>query len=261
MSDEETGDIMSENTQGTPEKAPNESTGLKRFSKRAKVTVGVVVAVLLVGGFAFNQWHEQPSFCGAICHTPMDMYLINYTDGQYDAYGNEMQSEQESMAMMAYMHKEVNNQTCLQCHVPTIQEQLTEGIHWVTGNYVIAGTNELGYAYMHDLNSEELVKYRGGSGDDFCLRDGCHTDTSGNAINTREQLEAATAHMGVRQPHQFDIYSAPQHGFDLQCTDCHKGHSQSVYYCTQCHTDTPVPDGWLTADQRRQIEVAAFGTA
>ena len=35
--------------------------------------VGVVVAVVLVcAGGGFYVWHNQPSFCNAICHEPMD---------------------------------------------------------------------------------------------------------------------------------------------------------------------------------------------
>lgn len=246
---------MSEGTQGAPEKKPNESKGFfKRLSKKTKVAAGVIIAVVLVGGIGFYQWHEQPSFCGAICHDPMDMYLVNYTDGQYDAYGNEMQSDAQSMAMMAYMHKEVNNQTCLQCHVAAMEEQVTEGIHWITGNFETAGTNSLGYTYMHDATGDQLVKYRSVTADQFCLADGCHTTTAGEALMTREQLTEATAYLGERNPHKFD-----QHYGVNQCTDCHKGHSQSVNMCSDCHDDAPIPDGWLTVEQRRQVEAAAFG--
>ena len=253
---------MSENTQDAPGKKPNESKGFfKRMSKKAKVTIGVIVAVVLVGGIGLYQWHEQPSFCGAICHSPMDMYLVNYTDGQYDAYGNEMTTEQASMSMMAYMHKEVNDQTCLQCHVPTMEEQITEGIHWVTGDFEIAGTNSQGYGYMPDSTGDQLVKYRSITADQFCLAEGCHTDVAGNQILTRDQLTEATANLASdlggnpdRNPHMFD-----QHYGVNQCTDCHKGHSQSVNMCTDCHDDAPVPDGWLTVEQRKQIEAKAFG--
>jgi nitrate reductase NapE component len=245
---------MSENgkTQGAPAKEPNK--GRKRISSRAKVTIGVIVAVVLVGGFGFYQWHETPQFCGAICHEPMDMYLVNYTDGEYDAYGNQMKSAVESSAMMAYMHKQVNNQTCLQCHQAALEEQITEGVSWITHGYEIAGTNSLGYTYMHDAAGDSLVKYRSVTADQFCLVQGCHTDTDGNAVMTRADLTAATADMGTMNPHQFD-----KHYATWACTDCHKGHSQSVNMCTDCHDDAPVPAGWLTVEEREQIEAKAFG--
>ena len=254
---------MSENTQDAPEKKANESKGFfKRMSKKAKVTIGVVLAVLVVGGLGFNAWHETPEFCGAICHDPMDMYLVNYTDGQYDAYGNEMKSAEESAAMMAFMHKEVNDQRCLQCHVASLEEQLTEGMLWITNGYEKAGTNSLGYTYLHDATGDQLVKYRSVKAVEFCLAPGCHTDTAGNEVLTREQLTEVTkglaADLGAnpdRNPHNFT-----QHYGVNQCTDCHKGHSQSVNMCTDCHDDAPVPAGWLTVEQRNQIEAAAFGT-
>jgi hypothetical protein len=71
---------------------------------------------------------------------------------------------------------------------------------------------------------------------------------------TRSDLEAATEYLGEYNPHKFD-----QHYATWQCTDCHKGHSQSVNMCTDCHAQAPVPDGWLNVEQRRQIEANAFG--
>ena len=50
----------------------------KRRGRRAAVAIGVVAAVLIAAGAGFAVWHEQPGFCGAICHTPMDGYLATY---------------------------------------------------------------------------------------------------------------------------------------------------------------------------------------
>lgn len=50
----------------------------KRPSKKWPIVVGVVVAVLVVTGAGMWVWHGQPSFCGAICHTPMAEYLETY---------------------------------------------------------------------------------------------------------------------------------------------------------------------------------------
>ena len=44
----------------------------QKKKKKWPIVVGVVVAVLVVAGAGFWVWHEQPSFCNAICHTPMD---------------------------------------------------------------------------------------------------------------------------------------------------------------------------------------------
>ncbi|MEG0621206.1 MAG: salivary glue protein Sgs-3, partial [Raoultibacter sp.] len=42
----------------------------KKKGKKWPIVVGVVVAVLVVAGIGGFIWHEQPSFCSAICHTP-----------------------------------------------------------------------------------------------------------------------------------------------------------------------------------------------
>jgi len=68
----------------------------KKARKKWPIVVGVVVAVLVVAGAGFWVWHEQPSFCNAICHTPMDPYLPTYeaTPGEpaTDKWGNELET-------------------------------------------------------------------------------------------------------------------------------------------------------------------------
>ena len=105
--------------------------------KKWPIVVGVVAVVLVAAGAGFFVWHEQPSFCNAICHTPMDAYAESYIDGSHDKYGNELTEESDKMAMMAYYHghtTEGETTNCLGCHVPTLGEQITEGMHWVTGS-------------------------------------------------------------------------------------------------------------------------------
>ena len=50
----------------------------QKKKKKWPIVVGVVVAVLVVAGAGFWVWHEQPSFCNAICHDPMDPYLPTF---------------------------------------------------------------------------------------------------------------------------------------------------------------------------------------
>ena len=50
----------------------NDGAAPKRKRKKWPITVGVIAVVLVVAGAGFWVWHEQPSFCNAICHTPMD---------------------------------------------------------------------------------------------------------------------------------------------------------------------------------------------
>ena len=78
----------------------------KKKGKKWPIVVGVVAVVLIAAGAGFWVWHEQPSFCNAICHTPMDEYLETYeqepgTTG-VDKWGNEVSN---TNAMLAVSHK------------------------------------------------------------------------------------------------------------------------------------------------------------
>ena len=116
----------------------------KKGKKKWPVVVGVVAVVIVAAGAGFWVWHEQPSFCAAICHTPMDAYLETYDSGSYDKYGNELTSEDQKNSMMAYLHKTEAGTTCLGCHQPVITEQVTEGMNWISGKYEVAGENKQG---------------------------------------------------------------------------------------------------------------------
>ena len=83
--------------------------------KRTKrlIALGVAAAVVVAAGAGFWVWHEQPSFCNAICHTPMDPYVEDY-------YADDA-------TLLAASHR-VADVSCLDCHVPTLSEQLAEGV-------------------------------------------------------------------------------------------------------------------------------------
>ena len=82
----------------------------QKKKKKWPIVVGVVVAVLVVAGAGFWVWHEQPSFCNAICHTPMDAYLPTYEaePGQAatDVWGNEVESTPELRDILSRSGKE-----------------------------------------------------------------------------------------------------------------------------------------------------------
>lgn len=210
-----------ENNQ-TPQPAP----------KRRKriIAVGVICAVAIAAGVGLFVWHEQPSFCAAICHTPMDAYYDNYATGETDKYGMPV-DEAARTSMTAYQHQSTQGTTCLDCHVPTLNEQISEGANWVTGNYTVAGDNLKGQTILTTRSLDQLTEARGVEGNEFCQNDSCHNLSF-------EELEAATAHLEGRNPHSF------AHG-EMACSDCHKAHSQSVNKCGECHGDAPLPDGWL----------------
>lgn len=99
----------------------------QRPRKRWPLAVGAVAAVLIVAGAGFWVWHEQPSFCNAVCHQPMDAYVEGY-------FGDP--------ELMAYAHQ-VQGATCLDCHEPKLEEQIAEAAVWVAGDYAMADDGKL----------------------------------------------------------------------------------------------------------------------
>ena len=205
-----------------------------RKRRKVGVIVGVVAIVLVAAGAGFWVWHEQPSFCNAICHSPMDPYLQMWESEPerqgVDKYGNSVEN---SSAMLAIAHKYVGDEggmTCLGCHEPTLQEQMSEGLLWATGGYVFP---------LEERSTDELMRWHMQDGDEFCLNEACH-----NMSHT--DLVAATADLGEYNPH------AAVHG-EYECGDCHKAHRASVNYCSQCHEEAPIPDGWMTWHESEKL--------
>lgn len=102
---------------------PSEGAATSKTTKRAKkrkwpIVIGVIAIVLVAAGGGFLVWHEQPSFCNAICHSPMDPYVESYFEGDD----------------LARVHME-NDVTCLECHNPEISQQISEAGKWVTGDF------------------------------------------------------------------------------------------------------------------------------
>ncbi len=167
-------------------------------SRRFAVAVGVVVVVLIAAGAGFMVWHEQPSFCNAICHDPMDRYV----EGYYS----------DDEGLLAAVHH-VEGSECLDCHEPTLSEQVAEGLAWATGDF------------YSDLEKRELGT------EDLCLNEACHV---------RGEIAAATEDWGGTDfnPHASHV------GKDVECGDCHSVHRESVMYCNKCH-NADLPEGWV----------------
>ena len=83
-----------------------------RRKRKWPIVVGVVAVVMVAAGVGFWTWHEQPSFCNAICHEPMD----NYVEGYFN-----------DATLMANTHKKAQV-TCLECHEAKLSEQVAEGM-------------------------------------------------------------------------------------------------------------------------------------
>lgn len=224
-------DTTVETIKDTPSGLSEKRKGGKH--RRRYMTLGVVAAIVIVAGAGFWVWHEQPSFCNAICHAPQDPHSQTYfaQSGQpaLDKWGNEVEDAGD---MLVVAHRENGDLACMDCHVPTITEQITEGVSWISGNY----NYPLDERSLTDLN-HYLQK---DDESEFCLNDGCHN-------MTRDDLARATAGM-TRNPHVTEVRHV-----EMECSDCHKSHRQSVQACSRCHEDTEIPDGWLSAEEAAEI--------
>lgn len=239
------------NKESTRAAEPAEADGSvapRKKKKKLGVAVGVAATVVVVAGAGLLVWHDQPSFCGAICHTPMDAYYDTYENGTADKYSNEL-DEQAASSMLAHVHKDAGA-TCVDCHVPTLGEQVTEGLSWVAGSYEVAGSNASGQAVLETRALSDLVEARGIDEEQFCLNDACHVGDDG-AVLTREGLVKLTE--GLDEDYNPHL---KKHG-EVPCSNCHKAHTQSVNYCTSCHSGAPIPEGWLGASKAKTIHTVA----
>lgn len=205
---------MSENTGKTDASMQGPSLN-KGGMNRKRIVIAVVVAVVIVAGCGMFAWHNSPSFCGTVCHAPMSKYVSDFEAGQVDG---------GSSAMLAAYHAADADMNCLSCHEAKIDEQVTEGMSWVSGSYNFDSSSQ-----MLESRSGEFATA------EFCLRIGCH-----DGINTVDDLTAATADK------EFNPHDWSQHGV-VACGNCHKAHETSEFYCTQCHLDatySSVPNGW-----------------
>lgn len=166
----------------------------KKKKHKAPIIVGVVAAIVVVAGIGFWTWHEQPSFCNAICHSPMDPYVEGY-------YHDTQQ--------MAYAHQ-VEGTTCLQCHEAKLDEQVAEAISWVSGDFT---TDEQGYLTTVGVRADQAM----------CATPNCHNIS---------EVVAATENWGGQQgvnPHDshqgyaLDCSSChTAHGQSyMYCNTCH----------------------------------------
>ena len=241
--DKSTAEMLDDQQQEAPEAHPK--TRSRKLTKKMQAVIGVIVVVVIAAGAGFWVWHEQPSFCNAICHAPMDPYLPTYQSepGQasIDKWGNPVS---DASSMLAATHR-VEGDSCLDCHVPTIGEQISEAGSWVSGGYTYIENPTYG-GVITERNAGQLTDARGVEGDEFCLNDSCHhVSDDGSELATRADLEATTADYRIN-PH------SSQHG-DVACTTCHKAHRASVNYCTQCHGNAEVPAGWLSVSQANDL--------
>ena len=158
----------------------------KRCRRKVTAVVATVAVVLVAAGAGFMVWHDQPSFCNAICHTPMDGYLTTYesTPGEAatDKWGNQVA---DASSMLAPVHAQ-EGITCVGCHVPQMSEQVTEGLGWLTGSYSVVQTADERFV-PEEKSLSDLIAARGIASEAFCLNSGCHVNDDGSTM-TRDDL-------------------------------------------------------------------------
>jgi hypothetical protein len=163
------------------EERPVQKLGKWRILLQKRTVFIVVFLMVVVGGAGFSAMEkasDNPSFC-ANCHN-----MQPYYDSWHDS----------NLLAKKHADAKVN---CHDCHVPTITQQVDEGIKYITGNY------------------ETPLEKRKFS-QDMCLK--CHDI---------ESVKAKTS-FGKSNPHD-------SHNGDQECYTCHSMHQQSTVQCAQCH--------------------------
>lgn len=204
---------------------------------KAPLVIGIVAVAVAAVALGFWNWHQSPEFCGSVCHDSMDAYVESYQQvpgrAGVDKYGNEVSN---CSAMLVVSHKEANL-ACLDCHIPTVSQQLGEVTETVTGDYFAVERKGGSGLALQETDLDTLMA-NSGQGDEksdrFCMKSGCHE-------LSRSDLTAVTADMEFN-PHRW------QHG-EIACSKCHKSHRASVFSCTECHSDAEksLPEGWVSA--------------
>lgn len=192
-------------TPGENVPSPNDTPPQKKKShKKLGIALGIIAVVIVAAGAGFWVWHEQPSFCNAVCHSPMDSYV----EGYY--------SEDPSLGITEHANAEVS---CVECHDPGISEQINEAMAWLSNDY-----------------SDPLSIRRFGTVD-FCNQ--CHDDgDTSTGKDWTEVVEATANYQGSgRNPHDSHLGA-------IDCYTCHSMHNTSKLYCTQCHDNIKNPESW-----------------
>ncbi len=174
-------------------------------AKRGWIIAGVVAAVVVVAGIGMWVWHEQPSFCNAICHSPMDAYVESYSSGN------------AGMGVTAHAQA---GESCLDCHEATITTQVSEVMAWVSDSYPM------------DAEGQLLETGKEFASEEFCARSGCH--------DMQEVVDSTWGFEGNDE--KYNPHASHQDGA-LECSDCHKIHETSELMCNECHA-LNAPEGW-----------------
>lgn len=157
---------MSENTEKAAEQTAKPAP--KKAMTRGRIVAAVVVAVVIVAGCGMFAWHKQPQLLRDRVPYAHEQVRCRLRGGPVDG---------GSTAMLAAYHGADADMNCLSCHEAKIDEQVTEGMSWISGSYNFDSDTQMLESRSGELPTAE-----------FCLKSGCH-----DGINTVDDLTAATA--------------------------------------------------------------------
>lgn len=201
-------------------KAAKKANKKKWSKKKLGIVWGTVAVVLIAAGCGMWTWHEQPSFCGQVCHKSMAYYYQTY-------------SSNDSTYLASVHATSKDNVTCLDCHQPVISQQISEVFLQIGGKYELDSQGRL--AERRTTNTLTKVDNQV-----FCLKSGCHDFAQVQAISAAQ----ATAD-GSWDPHT----TTSPHGatYVENCSNCHRAHEASTLICASCHDEAAasLPDGWV----------------
>ena len=177
--------------------------------KKRKIILALgvtVVVAMTLAGLALWQYHERPQFC-ATCHV-MQPYLDSWTG-----------STSETMLALEHAEEDV---TCLDCHEPTVEQQMQELVSYVKADF------------STPLKTRNF-------GQDTCFD--CHLP---NEQTSYDEIVARTEDYVVDgervNPHA-------THLGEEECYRCHRVHRTSlgITYCYSCHHEHTLADDCTTA--------------
>lgn len=202
--------------------------------KKRRIGLALVIAsVALITVLGIGAWnfHQQPVFCSTFCHL-MESYVAPWT--------GEIAPEQDGSPLMAKTHAD-EGVTCLDCHEPTLKQQIDELQMQLSGEYRDPprmrkyGQEECLKCHEH-ATREELIERTKDYQIEYHAEDRYLKAIENQSIYTLGQEGPINPHdfptdlRNISEPH---AEGSPQ----LECYQCHKSHRESpgIDYCFGCH--------------------------